>query len=181
MITVPDRRSSEMLLAEYVKSDNLREHCYMVAKAMEKSAEAAGVEESERELWWTAGLLHDLDWEQYPEQHPHQATSQILPPLGYPQIVIDAILAHAPERTGREPVTSLECNLFACDELSGFMKAVSLMRPNGFTDMEPKSVIKKMKDKRFAATVSRSDIRKGADLVNRDLAEQISFLIEVFS
>jgi heme/copper-type cytochrome/quinol oxidase subunit 1 len=95
--------------------------------------------------------------------------------------VIEAVRAHAPDRTGKEPDTEMERYLFACDELSGFMHAVSLMRPNGFADMKVKSVNKKLKDKRFAANVPREDIQKGSELIGVPLNEHIAFLIEVFS
>lgn len=134
----------------------------------------------EAEKWWTAGLLHDLDWEKFPEQHPKKAVEEILPSLNYSDTVISAIQTHAPERTGKEPESEIERYLFACDELSGFMNAVSLMRPNGFSDMKVKSVKKKLKDKRFAANVPRNDIKKGAELINKELSEHIQFLIGVF-
>lgn len=178
---LPDRDFSQKLLYSYIESESLRQHCEMVATAME--AYAVKLEKSERETgnWWSAGLLHDLDWEKYPDEHPKKAVHEILPPLGYPAEVIDAINAHAPERTGKEPESELERYLFACDEISGFMNAVALMRPNGFDDMNVKSVRKKLKDKRFAANVPREDIQKGAELIDTDLSDHISFLIEVFS
>ena len=152
----------------------------MVARAMEAYAHELNKTAGEKDLWWTTGLLHDLDWEQYPEEHPNKAVHEILPEKGYHPELIEAIKAHAPERTGKEPETELERYLFACDELSGFMYAVSLMRPNGFSDMRVKSVTKKLKDKSFAESVSRDDIHKGADLIGRPLNDHISFLIGVF-
>lgn len=178
--TKPTRENSEELLKEYIESENLRIHSYMVAEAMEAYANELEKSSHEKNNWWTAGLLHDLDWEKYPDEHPHRAVTKILPPLGYPVEVISAINAHAPERTGKVPEKEIERYLFACDELSGFMNAVALMRPNDFSDMKVNSVKKKLKDKRFAANVSRDDIQKGADLINRDLSEHILFLIDVF-
>ncbi|MDX1586579.1 MAG: HDIG domain-containing protein [Balneolaceae bacterium] len=175
-----DRNESEQLLRQYIENENLRQHCRMVAKATEAYARELNKSDEEIEQWWTAGLLHDLDWEKYPEEHPGKAVSDILPGKGYDENVIAAIEAHAPERTGREPVSEIERYLFACDELSGFMNAVSLMRPNGFQDMKVKSVTKKLKDKRFAESVPREDIRKGAELIDKPLKDHISFLIEVF-
>lgn len=125
-------------------------------------------------------MLHDLDWENYPDEHPNKALNDILSPLGYPENVLSAIKAHAPDRTGKQPETEIERYLIACDELSGFMNAVSLMRPNGFSDMKVKSVKKKLKDKRFAANVPRSDIKKGVELINQELNQHILFLIQVF-
>ena len=98
----------------------------------------------------------------------------------YPQELKDAIAAHAPARTGEEATTLLDRYLFACDEISGLMNAVSLMRPNGFSDMKVKSVKKKIKDKSFAANVSREDIDKGFELIEKEAAEHIQFLIDVF-
>ena len=176
----PDRKQSEELLETYIESDSLRQHCRMVAMAMEAHAEELGKSDDEIHEWWTAGLLHDLDWEKYPDEHPKKAVEEILPPLGYSMDVLTAIEAHAPGRTGKEPETEIERYLFACDEISGFMNAVALMRPNGFSDMKVKSVRKKLKDKRFAANVPREDIRKGAELINRDLSEHIQFMIGIF-
>lgn len=174
------REESLTLLNEYIENENLRHHCRMVADVMEAYAGALDKSPEEVERWWTAGLLHDLDWEKYPDEHPRKAVEEILPRAGYPADLIHAIEAHAPERTGREPETKMERYLFACDELSGFMNAVSLVRPNGFSDMRVKSVTKKLKDKSFAADVPREDIKKGAELIGSELRDHILFLIEVF-
>lgn len=174
------QKQSEELLKRYIDSENLIIHSYMVADAMEAYAVKLGIPDDQRENWWTAGLLHDLDWEKYPEEHPNKAVDEILPEFGYPEEVLSAIEAHAPARTGKEPESEIEKYLFACDELSGFMNAVALMRPNGFSDMKVKSVTKKLKDKRFAANVSRDDIQKGAELIGKQLHEHISFLIGIF-
>lgn len=177
---MPDRSDSKQLLKQYIENDNLRHHCKMVAMAVEAYARELGKPELAVDQWWTAGLLHDLDWEKFPDEHPNKATEEILPELGYDSAVIDAIRAHAPERTGKKPETEMERYLFACDELSGFMNAVSLIRPNGFSDMRVKSVTKKLKDKRFAENIPREDIREGAELIDKPLNEHIQFLIEVF-
>jgi len=174
------RDKSEQLLGQYIENENLRHHCRMVAAAMEAYARKLNKDENEIEQWWTAGLLHDLDWEKYPDEHPAKAVKEILPRAGYPDEVISAIETHAPERTGRYPETEIERYLFACDELSGFMNAVSLVRPNGFSDMKVKSVRKKLKDKRFAAEVPREDIQQGAELIGSELTDHIAFLIGVF-
>ena len=174
------REASEKLLAEYIDNENLRHHCEMVASAMEAYAQSKHLSGEEIDEWWTAGLLHDLDWEKYPDEHPNLAVNEILPSHGYSTEILDAVRAHAPERTGKKPETDIERYLFACDELSGFMHAVSLMRPNGFEDMKPKSVTKKLKDKRFAEGVNRDDIYLGAELIGKQLNEHIQFLIEVF-
>lgn len=161
-------------------SESLRLHCEMVAIAMEGYANQLNKSEIETDRWWTAGLLHDLDWEKYPDQHPHKAVNDILPKNEYNIEIIDAITAHAPDRTGKEPEKEIERYLFACDELSGFMNAVALMRPNGFSDMKVKSVTKKLKDKRFAENVPREDISKGANLISMSLKEHIQNMIDFF-
>lgn len=174
------RVESIALMNRYIENENLRNHCRMVAQAMEAYAKVLENSDEEIESWWAAGLLHDLDWEKYPDAHPAKAVNEILPKAGYPKDLIAAVEAHAPERTGKEPETEIERYLFACDELSGFMNAVSLVRPNGFSDMKIKSVKKKLKDKSFAADVPRKDIQKGAELINMELNDHIAFLIEVF-
>lgn len=174
------REESLKLLNDYIDNENLRHHCRMVAAAMDAYARDLGKGLEEVEAWWTAGLLHDVDWERWPEEHPSKAVEEILPEAGYPEEVILAVKAHAPERTGREPQMEIERYLFACDELSGFMNAVSLVRPNGFSDMKVKSVTKKLKDKSFAADVPREHINKGAELIDTELRDHIAFLIQVF-
>lgn len=174
------RDESITLLNRYIDNVNLMHHCRMVAAAMEAYAGSLDKDREEVDRWWTAGLLHDLDWEKYPDEHPARAVENILPEAGYSDEVIGAVEAHAPERTGREPETEIERFLFACDELSGFMNAVSLVRPNGFSDMKVKSVTKKLKDKSFAADVPREHIRKGAELIDRQLNDHIAFMIDVF-
>ena len=174
-MSLPARDLAENLLKEYIKNEALAHHCKMVARAMEASAQALG---EDAELWYQAGLLHDLDWEMYPDEHPNKAITELL--NDYPQALKDAIAAHAPSRTGKQAETVIEKYLFANDELSGLMHAISLMRPNGFADMEVKSVKKKLKDKSFAANVSRDDITRGFELIAKTPDEHIGFLIEVF-
>ncbi|MEP1150409.1 MAG: HD domain-containing protein [Balneola sp.] len=175
-----NRNQSLKILHEYIEGESLLHHSKMVADAMEAYAIHLGKNKEEIEEWWTAGLLHDLDWEKFPEEHPNKAINDILPEFNYPENVIEAIKAHAPERTGKNPESEIERYLFACDELSGFMHAVSLMRPTGFEGMKVKSVNKKLKTLKFAESVPREDIRKGADLIDKDLNEHIKFLISCF-
>ncbi|PJA40776.1 hypothetical protein CO178_01555 [candidate division WWE3 bacterium CG_4_9_14_3_um_filter_34_6] len=163
------------LLNQYIKNIALKRHCYMVAIAMQAYAKKLNEDEN---LWYQTGLLHDLDWEMYPNEHPNKAVNEIL--VGYPVEMIQAIKSHAPERTGVEAQTLLDKYLYACDELSGFLYAVSIMRPNGFVDMEVKSVKKKLKDKSFASNVSRDDIYKGVEFINVSLEDHIQFLINTF-
>ncbi len=174
------REESRRVLRQYIENESLRRHCEMVAVAMEACARERQLPDETVEQWWTAGLLHDLDWEKYPDEHPNKAIADIFPEYDIPDAVINAIRAHAPERTGREPEADIERYLFACDEISGFMNAVALMRPNGFADMKVKSVTKKLKDHHFAANVSREDINRGAALIEKPLNDHLSFLIGVF-
>jgi lysyl-tRNA synthetase class 2 len=174
-ISLPPRQEAEQLLEKYIQNEALRHHSRMVARAMEASAKQLG---EDPELWYQAGLLHDLDWEMFPDEHPNKAIAELL--NEYPEVLKSAIAAHAPQRTGKEAETLIEKYLFANDELSGLMHASSLMRPTGFSDMEVKSVKKKLKDKSFAANVSRDDIQKGFELIGKDPDEHIAFLIEVF-
>jgi len=174
-MSLPTRQSSVSLLEKYIENKALRHHSYMVADALQAYAKALGEDE---QLWYQTGLLHDLDWEKYPDEHPNYAVANLL--ADYPAELIQAIKAHAPGRTGIQAESLLDKYLFACDELSGLMHAVSLMRPNGFADMRYKSVKKKLKDKSFAANVSRDDINLGFELISKEPQEHVEFLIEVF-
>lgn len=174
--TLPTRAQSISLLEKYIKNENLQSHCYMVAQALEAYAQELG---EDTELWYQTGLLHDLDWEQYPDEHPNRAIREIL--ADYPAELKQAIAAHAPGRTGVKPQTTLDKYLYACDELSGFLNAYSLMRPEGFMGMKYKSVKKKLKDKAFAANVNREDIQEGFELIGKEPEEHIDFLIKVFT
>lgn len=175
-----NREESINLLSEYIKSESLINHSKMVAKAMEGYATKLGLDSDQVEIWWHAGLLHDLDWEKYPDEHPNYAINNIFPKYNYPQEMIEAIKAHAPDRTGKTAETTIERYLFACDELSGFINAVSLIRPTGLKDIEVSSVTKRLKDKRFAANVSREDIQKGCELIGISINEHVANLISFF-
>lgn len=172
---LPSREESTKLMEAHIQTEALRHHVIMVAQAMEAYAKELG---KDPELWYATGLLHDIDWEEFPDEHPNKAIAEWL--NDYPQELRDAIAAHAPERTGREPLSTLENYLFACDELSGFLHAYSLMRPEGFAGMKASSVKKKLKDKAFAANVNRDDIHRGIDLIGADPDTHINFLIKVF-
>lgn len=172
-----NRETAQTLLAQYISSPSLVRHCQMVAAAMEAYAQKLG---EDADLWYMTGLLHDLDWEQFPDEHPNRAVNELLVPYAPSAEMLDAIRAHAPQRTGKQPETPLECYLFACDELSGFLDALAKVRPNGFADLEWSSVKKKLKDKAFAANVSREDIIQGAALIGTELNEHVQFLISIF-
>lgn len=167
------RDAALALLNEWVENPALRNHMKAVEAAVRFYARKFGADE---EVWGLAGLLHDLDWERYPDEHPQRAVTE-LRELGYPEEVVHAILAHAPDRTGVEPETQLDRVLFACDELTGLITATALMRPTGIDDLTPKSVKKKMKDSAFARGVSREDIRRGTELIGLELDEHIANVI----
>jgi predicted hydrolase (HD superfamily) len=172
--TLPTRAEALELLHQWVDNEGLRHHMLAVEAAVRWYARKSGTDEVE---WGLAGLLHDLDWEKYPDEHPLRAVAE-LRGRGYPESVLHAILAHRSDFTGVEPETDLDRVLVACDELSGLVNAVALVRPTGIDDLTPKSVKKKMKDKAFAAGVDRDEIRRGAELLGMDLDIHIANVID---
>ena len=171
-----DRESTLKLLQEFVKTETLMKHLIAVESAMMASARKHGEDE---EVWGIAGLLHDFDWEIVPtaEDHPTYG-ADILRKRGYPENIVRAVLTHA-DHTGIQRESLMEHTLFAVDELSGFIRAVTLVRPNKSLDeVTPSSVKKKMKDKAFARDVNREDITKGASELGVDLDEHIAFVID---
>ncbi len=171
---MPTRAEALALLEEWVDNVGLRNHMKAVEAACRWYARQAGADE---ELWGLTGLLHDLDWEKYPETHPLKAVDA-LRQRGYPEEMLHAILAHRPDYTHVEPTTPLDRTLSACDELTGMINATALVRPNRIVDLEPKSVKKKMKDATFAAGVDREEVRRGSELLGIDLDEHIRNVIE---
>ena len=171
---MPDRDDAVQLLEEWVENENLRKHMYAVEAAVRHYAR---IRDADEETWGLAGLLHDLDWEKHPEEHPLKAV-EALRERGYPEEVIHAILAHRPDFTGVEPETELDRVLFACDEITGLVVAACLVRPNGIDDLKPKSVKKKLKDKAFAAGVSREDVEQGIELLGVERSEHIQNVID---
>ncbi|MSR21076.1 MAG: HD domain-containing protein [Gemmatimonadetes bacterium] len=171
---MPDRNDALRLLEEWVKNEGLKKHMFAVEAAVRHYA---GLRGGDPDVWGLAGLLHDLDWEKHPERHPLEAVDY-LRSQGYPEEVLHAILAHRSDFTGVEPVSDLDKVLVACDELSGFVVAACLVRPNGVDDLEPKSVVKKLKDKTFAAGVSREEVERGVALIGIERAEHIKNIIE---
>ncbi len=171
---MPERAEALALLESWVENDGLRKHMLGVEAAVRHYARLHGEDE---DVWGMAGLLHDLDWEKYPDEHPHRGLTE-LEQRGYPAEVIRAVQTHAPNRTGVEPETLLERVLFACDELSGLVYACCLVRPNGIDDLSPKSVTKKLKDKAFAAGVDRDDVARGVELLGIERAEHIQNVID---
>ncbi len=172
---LPPRSAALALLHEYVDSESLRRHMYSVEAACR--AYARKFEEDE-ELYALTGLLHDFDYEKRPDAHPLPG-AEILREQGYPEEMVHAILAHNTPRSGVEPETLLDRTLYACDEVTGLITAAALVRPSrSVMDLEAKSVMKKFKDRAFAAGVDREDVRRGAELLGVDLKEHIQFVIE---
>jgi putative nucleotidyltransferase with HDIG domain len=171
---MPTRNEAVALLEEWVENDGLRKHMVAVEAALRRYAELRG---ADPDLWGLAGLLHDLDWESHPDEHPLRAVER-LRELGYPEEVLHAILAHRSDYTGVEPETELDKVLVACDELAGLVFATCLVRPTGVDDLEPKSVVKKLKDKAFAAGVSRDEVARGVELIGLDRSEHIQNVID---
>jgi putative nucleotidyltransferase with HDIG domain len=157
------------LLCRYTQPDSLRKHALAVEAAMRFYAKTYN---EDIEYWGAIGLLHDFDYEQFPDRHP-LAGQEILKAEGYDEAFIKAIMSHVPS-SGLARGNHLERVLYAVDELCGFLIAVALVRPSKkMADVEVKSVIKKMKDKAFARQVSREDIIRGAEEIQLPLEEHI--------
>lgn len=164
------------LLSEYTKSDSLRKHALAVEACVRAYARKFGEDE---EKWGVMALLHDFDYEMYPNLPDHPLKGgEILKQRGYPEDVRRAILGHATEATGVPRDTLMARVLFACDELAGFITACALVRPDRILSLEANSVRKRMKDKAFARSVSREDIIKGAQELGIPLDEHIAFSID---
>jgi predicted hydrolase (HD superfamily) len=168
------RSDAHALMLEYTKSDALRKHMYAVEAAMRSYAVKFGEPE---EPWCITGLLHDFDYEMYPNAPDHPLKgSEILREKGYPDDIRTAILGHAPY-TGVSRDTLMAKTLYACDELCGFIMACAVIRPNKIADLEVSSVKKKLKDKAFARNVNREDIDLGTKELNIPIDEHIAFVI----
>lgn len=170
---MPNRNEALALLREWVDNEGLINHMKAVEAAVRRYAREFGEDEEE---WGLAGLLHDLDWEKHPDEHPLRAVEE-LRARGYPDSVLHAILAHRAHFTNVAPETTLDRVLVACDELTGLVNATALVRPTGIDDLEPKSVKKKMKDKAFAAGVDRDEVRQGAELLGVDFDAHVRNVI----
>ena len=164
---------ARIIVAEMTKSASLLRHMRSIELVMEAYAEKFG---EDKETWAIAGLLHDADYEAYPEKHP-QIIVDKLRSLGEEKIA-HAISAHY-TKWNVSYDTLLDKALLACDELTGFIIACCQVRPDGILSLETKSVIKKLKDKSFAAKVERDEVYKGAELLGVDLSEHITFIINV--
>src|SRR6516165_3198035 len=171
-----NRADAFALLNEYVTDQSLVRHCLSVEAAMRAYAKKLGEDE---EKWGIVGLLHDFDYERWPNPPDHPLKgSEILRQAGYPEDVIYAIKSHADYLPDCPRVHLLDKALYACDELAGLITAAALVRPNGLTDLTASSVKKKMKSKGFARNVKREDIERGAADFGVDLTEHIQFVID---
>ncbi|XSG76423.1 HDIG domain-containing metalloprotein [Herpetosiphon llansteffanensis] len=172
--------AAEALLAEWVQSESLRKHCLAVSTSMRHMAQR---QQADAELWATVGLIHDLDYERFPNaaqsptaEHPSEAV-RVLRELGWSEEICRAILSHA-DYCHVERITPMEKTLYAVDELSGFVTAVALVRPDkSVHSVEVSSVKKKMKDKAFARAVNREDIIRGAQELDVPLETLIEEVI----
>lgn len=171
-----NREEAFALVCEYTQSESLRRHMLSVEFAMRAYAGKFG---EDQEKWGIVGLLHDFDYERWPDppDHPMKG-AEILSELGYPADVIYAIKSHADYLADCPRVSRMDKALYACDELAGFITACAVVRPERIVGMKAKSVRKKMKQKSFAAAVNRDDITRGAEDLGVDLNEHIQFVID---
>jgi predicted hydrolase (HD superfamily) len=165
------------LLEDWVKNEKLIFHMQQVGHLMKAFAGSKGYNEETKHLWFISGLLHDADWDQWPDQHCRKIIEE-LESRRIDARVIRAIASHGPRYFGVEPESEMDKMLYAFDELSGFVHAYSLMRPQGYEGMEIKGVKKRLKDKRFAAQVSREDIADATEKAGLCLDELIQFVIQ---
>jgi len=179
MSNYPDRSEAIKLLHEYTKTDSLRRHALGVEQSMRKMADKYNGDPDE---WGLTGLMHDFDYEMYPtmEDHPFRG-NEILIEKGYPESITKAIMGHA-TYTGVPRDTDMAKSLFSVDELTGFIFAVTYVRPSkSILEVKPKSVKKKLKQKSFAASVIREDIFLSIEELGVDLTEHIQFVIDALS
>lgn len=174
-----DREAAWELVCQYTASDSLRKHMLAVEVAMRAYARRFGADE---DAWGIVGLLHDFDYERWPNppDHPLQGAA-ILTERGYPAEIVYAIKSHADYLPDCPRVSPLDKTLYACDELAGFITAVAKVRPEGLAGLKASSVKKKLKQKSFAAAVRREDIVAGAADLGVDLDEHIQFVIDAMS
>ena len=175
---VLSRDEANALLQEWVPNERLRLHMRQVANLMEKwSAEKEGLDEEGQWRWEMAGLLHDADWDKWPDEHCKKIIEELEARNVDPEI-IRAIASHGPNHFGVEPETKMDKMLYAFDELSGFVHAYSLMRPEGYVGMNIKGIKKRLKDKAFAAGVSREEVRDACERAEMELEEVLEFIIQ---
>lgn len=164
------------LLNEWVQNERLKVHMKQVGHLMKAYALDQGFDATEAHKWHLAGLLHDADWDQWPDQHCRKIIEELEARAIDPEI-IRAIACHGPRYFGVDPRTQMDKMLYAFDELSGLVHAYSLMRPEGYVGMEVKGVKKRLKDKTFAAQVSREDIDDAAQRAAIPVDELIAFVV----
>ena len=168
---------ANQLLNDWVLNDRLKLHMKQVAHLMDRwAAEREGLDETGQWRWKMAGLLHDADWDQWPDQHCKKIISELEQKNIDPEI-IHAIASHGPAHFGVQPETKMDKMLFAFDELSGLIHAYSLMRPGGYEGMELKGVKKRVKEKSFAANVSREEIADASKRAGIEQDALINFII----
>ena len=174
-----DRQAAYELMCEYTQSDSLRKHMLAVEAGMRAYASHYGEDELK---WAIVGLLHDFDYERWPNppDHPLQGAA-ILAERGYPDDVIYAIKSHADYLEDCPRVSLMDKALYACDELAGFITACAKVRPEGLQGMNAKSVRKKMKTKAFAAAVARDELVRGAEELGVDLNDHVQFMIDAMA
>ena len=176
---MPGREDAYRLMTQHVKNENLRKHMLSVEAAMRFYARKYGEDE---ELWGMTGLLHDCDYEEYPDLHEHtQVLAGWLRDGGYDERIIYAILAHNELNTNQPRKSLMDHALYACDEVTGMITATALVRQKTLPGLPVASVRKKMKTKGFAAGVNRDDLVKGSEELNIDLDEHIANVIEAMS
>jgi predicted hydrolase (HD superfamily) len=174
----PTRADAWALFTEWTTSEALRKHGLAVEAAVAwYGHERFGIDEPELDTWRIAGLLHDFDYERYPETHPLRGAEE-LRRLGYPDEVVEAVLGHG-DHTGVPRTSLLARTVYACDEMTGFVIAVALVRPNRSLDeVDVRAVTKKLKDKGFARQVDREQVVKGAEELGLPFEEHVMNVVE---
>lgn len=179
----PTREQALKILDKFIDNQNLKRHMYAVESCMRAYAEKFGKDTQTTEKWAVAGLLHDADWEKFPKEHPAKIIEHLNDIKADPEI-IQAIASHGnnsseyPTNHFTKRESLMDKVLFAVDEMSGFVIACALVRPDKLGSLEAGSVIKKMKDKSFAAAVNRKELEEGAEEIGVPLAEHITLVIE---
>lgn len=174
---LPTRAEALALLEKHVQDPYQTLHARMIATVLEKYAEKYG---EDPDLWYITGLLHDLDFEEFPDEHVNKEL-EWFKEWNYPEALIHAVAAHGHMITGIQPQTQLAKALVATDELAGLMYAYAILRPDGFKGMKPKSVKKRIKELRFAPNLSREDINYGLEVFEGDTSEHMQMMIETFA
>ena len=175
---VLSEQEAQELLNAWVENERLRLHMKQVAAVMKAWAlQRENLDEQEAHKWWLAGLLHDADWEKYPNEHCRMIIEE-LEKRNIDPSIIQCIASHGPRHFGIEPQTTMDKMIYVFDELSGFIHAAALIRPGRYEGMDVKSIQKKLKTPSFAAQVSREDIEDAIKRIDTPLEEIIAFIIE---